>query len=242
MTQFMRRWRVRLTVPALVAALVTVAGFGLTAGPAQASGPCYYSGGTWFADTCWGSPHYIKSFTEEYAVPKNPSQPGASFGIWGGLEDGTGDTVLQGVLDWGGSSWSVYPEYQWGTKDYQGTHIAANYNDTIVSTLTASSCSSGGECTWSEKVTDVSTNQSSTSKPIGSDVSFTELLGGVLEIHSISGCLELPASDHIAFRDLKVVDSTGTSPTPDFGPSTPDKQCSMQVQYSPTSADFIWTP
>ncbi|HEY2242399.1 MAG TPA: hypothetical protein VGI21_26595 [Streptosporangiaceae bacterium] len=242
MTRFVGRWRRRLMISALATTLITMAGFGLTAASAQASGPCYYSGGTWFADTCWGSPHWIKSFTEEYAVPKNPSKGGATFAIWGGLENGAGNTVLQGVLNWDGSSWSVYPEYQWSTKDYQGTHISAAYNDTITSTLTASSCSSSGACTWTETVKDSRTGQTSTSKPIGSDAVFTELLGGVLEIHSISGCIELPASDHIAFRDLKVVDSTGTSPTPVFGPSTPDPQCSMKVQYSSTSADFIWTP
>ena len=167
----------------------------------------YYQGRDWFADTRWGDTHYIRSFTEEYAVPKDPSKGGASFAIWGGLEDGTGDTILQGVLNWDGGSWSVHPEYQWGGpggQDTQGT-------------------------------------QSST-KPIGSQVSFAELLGGVLEVRSISGCLELPASDHIAFRDLKVVDSAGSSPSPVSGWNTPDPQCSMKVDYTATSADFIWTP
>ena len=247
MAQFLWRWRRRLMISALATSLVTLAGFGLTAGSAQAAaGGCVWPpGGDWFAVTCYNTAHYVQSFQEEYAVPKDPSAPGASFSIWGGLQNAIGDTVLQGVLTWGGSSWSVYPEYQWGGpkgKDYQGTHISAQYNDTIISTMTASECSGAGACVWIVSVKDTRTGQTSTSKAIGSDTVFIQLLGGVLEVRSISGCLELPASDHIAFRDLKIVDSTGASPSPTFLPSTPDKQCSMKVAYSPTSADFTWTP
>ena len=245
MTRFARRWRMRLMISTLATSLVTLAGFGLTTGSAQAAvGGCTFpTGGDWFAVTCYNTAHYIQSFQEEYAVPKNPSQPGASFSIWGGLQDkgGTG-TVLQGVLTWNGSSWSAYPEYNWNGGDVQGNHLVVQANDTIISTMTASECSSAGACVWRENVTDTRTGQGSTSEPIGSDAVFTQLLGGVLEVRSASGCLELPASDHIAFRDLKVVDSTGASPSPTFLPSTPDKQCSMKIAYGPTSADFTWTP
>ncbi|MGF7234246.1 MAG: hypothetical protein ACQSGP_04690 [Frankia sp.] len=180
-------------------------------------------------------------------MPSNPSKQGASFALWGGLEDSGGDTVLQNILNWNGSSWSIYPEYFWGggtasPKDYQGTHITVKASDTIVSSLVAYDCSSGGHCTWSETVTDANTGQQSTSKPIGSEVAFNTLLGGVLEIHSVSGCVELPASGHAAFRDLQVGDITGAYPTPVFGNSTPDPQCSMKVTSSATSADFIWSP
>ena len=245
MTGFLKRWRRRLMISTLATSLVSLAGFGLTAGSVQAAvGGCTFpTGGDWFAVTCYNTAHYIQSFQEEYAVPKNPSKPGASFSIWGGLQDagGTG-TVLQGVLTWSGTSWSAYPEYNWNGGDVQGNPLSVQANDTIISTMTASECSGAGACVWRENVTDTRTGQGSTSEPIGSDAVFTQLLGGVLEVRKIAGCLELPASDHIAYRDLKIVDSTGASPSPTFLPSTPDKQCSMKIQYSPTSADFIWTP
>jgi hypothetical protein len=111
MTRFLKRWRRRLMISTLATSLVTLAGFGLTTGSAQAAaGGCVWPpGGDWFAVTCYNTAHYVQSFQEEYAVPKDPSTPGASFSIWGGLQNAIGDTVLQGVLTWGGSSWSVYP-------------------------------------------------------------------------------------------------------------------------------------
>jgi hypothetical protein len=64
----------------------------------------------------------------------------------------------------------------------------------------------------------------------------------VLEVHSASGCLSLPPSGHIAFRDISVENLNYQYPTPDFGAGTPDRQCSMTASATATSTDFLWKP
>ena len=211
---------------------------------AQTVGPCTFpAGGDWFAVTCWGSTEPLSYESEEYAVPSNPTASGANFALWGGMEDAGGDTVLQGVLSWDGSSWSMYPEYWYANgKDLQGTHVPVKAGDTIYSELEAYNCTSAGLCTWAETIVDLS-NDTGSSQTIGSGVSFTLLLGGVLEVHSASGCAELPASGHAVFRQIGALYLSGATVTPVFGASTPDKQCSMQKPlWSATSTDFLWTP
>ena len=239
------RWLAASTMATVLAAIGL---FGLAATPALASGACTFpSGGDWFAVTCWNSSYPLMSLSEEYAVPAAPSSTGeSSFAIWGGLQDAGGDTVLQNVLNWNGSSWSAYPEYYWAgnTSDPHNmnwTSIPVYPGDTLTSTITATSCNSEYHCTWSETIHDVNTDGNSSSSAIGSLSVFTQLLGGVLEVRSAHGCASLPYDGHIAFRDISVTDNqTFNHPAVTFGNSTPDYQCSMVVDSSPTSADFIW--
>jgi hypothetical protein len=213
-------------------------------------GPCFFgTGGDWWAASCYGAePSWVTSMSEEYAVPTNPAKDGALIFLWGGLEDGSGDTVLQDVLTWGANGtivtnpniWYVTPWYVWSNNSVTGPSIHVGAADTILATLTASSCNSGGDCTWALKATD-KTNGRSTSYTVGSDVSFDLLLGAVMEVPTASGCVETPANGHAAFRQLAVTGNNGTI-TPDFGTSTPDPQCSVSITASPTGGDILWKP
>jgi hypothetical protein len=215
-----------------------------------AGGPCYFgTGGDWWAASCYGAePNWVTSMREEYAVPSDPAKDGALIFLWGGLEDGSGNTVLQDVLTWGANGtivtnpniWYVTPWYVWSNNSVVGPSIHVAPVDTIVATLTASDCSSGGACTWVLGATDA-TNGRSTTYTIGSDVSFDLLLGAVMEVPTAQGCVETPTNGHAAFRDLAVVGNGGDI-TPSFGTSIPDSQCSVSITASPTGADILWKP
>jgi hypothetical protein len=89
---------------------------------------------------------------------------------------------------------------------------------------------------------DASTGKFTVSPAIGSTNAFNELLGGVLEVHSASGCLSLPRNGHIAFRDISVENLNFQYPTPALGAGTPDRQCGMTARASSTATDILWTP
>jgi hypothetical protein len=245
MIKVMRRW---LALPVMATVVAAIGVFGLPASPAMASGPCTFpTGGTWFGVTCWNSTYPLVDESEEYAVPADPSSTGEStFSLWGGLQDAVGDTVLQNVLYWNGYSWSAYPEYYWGLtspkpQNKNWTPISANPGDTLTSTIDSVSCDGAGQCTWLLTVEDLNSGESSTSALIGSDAVFTQLLGGVFEDHTASGCASLPANDHVAFRQISAKNNQVLNVvSPQFAGSTPDHQCSMVVASSPTSTDFTW--
>jgi hypothetical protein len=96
---------------------------------------------------------------------------------------------------------------------------------------------------WSETIHDENTDGNSSSAAIGSQVVFTQLLGGVLEVRSAHGCLSLPYNEHIVFRNISVTDNQYPFDHPGvtFGKSTPDPQCSMKIADSASSADFTWS-
>jgi hypothetical protein len=242
MIRLIRRWAAMLVMATMVASM----GIFAVASAASASGPCTFpTGGDWFAVTCWNSSYPLVSESEEYSVPLAPSSTGkSSFAIWGGLQDAAGSTVLQNVLNWNGNSWSAYPEYFWGygsgNHDYPA--IPVYPGDTLTSTISSLGCDSAGHCTWNLTIHDVNTDGNSSSGAIGSQVVFTQLLGGVLEVRSASGCASLPYNGHIAFRQIAVTNNQYpfNHPAVQFGNSTPDHQCSMTVSSSASSADFVW--
>jgi hypothetical protein len=245
MTTSTRRYRSRwLAFFAAGTLAATAAISGVTAPSALASEECYASNPAYFADSCWDSSVPLTGMTDEFAVPPNPTSTGkSSFAIWGGLDESSSATVLQNVLFWNGSSWSYYPEYYIGDgRNFNYTAIPVSAGNTLVSKITSSDCDSAGQCTWTLTADDASTGKFSVSPPIGSLSSFNFLLGGVLEVDSASGCLSLPPSGHIAFRNISVENLNFQYPTPDFGVGTPDHQCSMTVSASATSTDFLWAP
>ncbi len=218
--------------------------------PASTGGPCSLgTGGVYWAASCYGSqPTWVTSMVQDQAVPSNPAKTGALIFLWGGLEDGMGDTLLQDVLTWGANGnivtnpdvWYVTPWYLWGNTSVIGPSIHVHPVDTIVQSLTASNCNSSGDCTWVLKATDT-TLGTSTSYTVGSEVPFTLVLGAVMEVPSGEGCVETPTNGHAAFRNLVMEGNTGTI-TPDWGNNTPDPQCSVSITTTPTAADILWKP
>lgn len=246
MIRMMRRW---LTTSAMATFAAAALVFGLAPSPANAAlvpGPCTFpTGGTWFGVTCWNSPRPLVWEYEKYIVPQNPEKQGATFSLWGGLQDTGQDAVLQNVLSWNGSSWSFYPEYFWGLgtsdlRDKQWTHIAVKAGDILQSTISASGCDGEGHCIWVLTAADLTTEQFSVSGEIGSKNVYEQLLGGVFEYHSGAGCIELPYNGIASFRNIQAKEINNTVPTPTFGNSTPDHQCSMVVKSNSTATDFVW--
>jgi len=217
---------------------------------AAAGGPCGFAkGGDYWAASCYGSqPTWVTSMVQDQAVPSNAAKTGALIFLWGGLEDGKGDTLLQDVLTWGANGnivtnpdiWYVTPWYLWANTSVIGPSIHVHPVDTIVQSLTASDCNSSGDCTWVLKATDT-TLGTSTSYTVGSEVPFTLVLGAVMEVPSGEGCVETPTNGHAAFRNLVMEGNTGTI-TPDWGNNTPDPQCSVSITTTPTAADILWKP
>ena len=182
---------------------------------------------------------------EDYVVPQKPEDTGATISYWGGLQDTGQDAVLQNVLLWSGSSYTYYPEYFWGLgtsdeRDKQWTAIPVSPGDVLQSTISADDCDGEGHCTWVLIGEDLNTGQVTQSDDIGSANVYEQVLGGVFEYHSGSGCIELPYNGQLAFRNIEVEQLNGTVPTPQFGNSTPDPQCSMVVTSNSTAAEFVW--
>src|SRR6185437_5162519 len=216
---------------------------------APLSGPCGFgTGGHWWAASCYGSaPEWVTSFDQEYAVPSNPAKTGALIFLWGGIENATGDTLLQDVLTWGANGnivtqpniWYVNNWYLWpGNNSVISPAMHVNPTDTIVADLTASKCSSTGACTWVLKSTDTVSGRS-TSYTVGSGVAFDLLIGSDMEVPSGEGCVETPTNGHAAFRDLVIKGNSGTI-TPDFVISYPDPQCSISMTQTSSAADILW--
>jgi hypothetical protein len=212
------------------------------------SGPCGFgSGGPWWAASCYGSdPAFVTSMDQEYAVPTNPATDGALIFIWGGLEDATGNTILQDVLTWGANGdivtnpniWYVTPWYGADNDYVTGPSIHVAVADTIVADLTASDCSSSGVCTWTLASTD-KTNGRSTSYTVTTSVPWDLVIGSDLEIPGNNPCGELPTNGHAAFRDLVLTGNDGAI-TPDFGTSLPDPHCSVSITQAANGADILW--
>lgn len=218
---------------------------------AAGSGPCYFGkGGDYWAASCYGTdPSWVTSMTQEYAVPSDPAKDGALIFAWGGLEDANGNTLLQDVLTWGANGdivtnpniWYVTNWYLWpGNNSVISPSMHVEPASTIVASLTASKCSSNGECTWLLKSADKNDGASVT-YTVHSDVVFDLLMGAVMEVPRATGCVETPANGHAAFRDL-VVDGDNGTITPDFGTSIPDSQCSVSITQESNGADILWKP
>jgi hypothetical protein len=187
-------------MPAMVALAAALA-LGITPPAANAAlspGPCHFpAGGTWFGVTCWNSPSPLDWMGEDYVVPQKPEDTGATISYWGGLQDTGQDAVLQNVLLWSGSSYTYYPEYFWGLgtsdeRDKQWTAIPVSPGDVLQSTISADDCDGEGHCTWVLIGEDLNTGQVTQSDDIGSANVYEQVLGGVFEYHSGSGCIELP--------------------------------------------------
>jgi len=219
-----------------------------TGGTAPVGQACVWpTGGVWWAASCYESqPDWATSMTQEYGVPTDPAKDGALIFIWGGMEDASGDTLLQDVLTWGANGtivtnpniWYVTPWYLWSNNSVIGASIHVGVADTIVTGLTASNCNSSGACTWALTADDT-TNGRSTSYTITSGVSFQLIMGSVLEIPGNNACDELPTNGHAAFRDLVLVGNNGTI-TPNFGASTPDAHCSVSITQASNGGDILW--
>jgi len=222
-----------------------------TRSPILPAGACGFGpGGVYWAASCYGSsPSWVTSFDQKYAVPSNPAKTGALIFLWGGIENAEGNTLLQDVLTWGANGnivtqpniWYVNNWYLWpGNNSVHSASMHVNPNDTIIADLTASNCTSGGQCTWALTSTDTVSGRT-TSMTIGSGVAFNLLIGSAMEVPRAQGCVETPASGHAAFRNLTVKGNTGTI-TPTFGVSYPNPQCSITMNQTSSASDIIWKP
>lgn len=217
---------------------------------APGSGPCYFgSGGPWWAASCFGTdPSWVYYMYNGYAVPSNPAKDGALIFIWGGLEDATGDTLLQDVLTWGANGnivtnpniWYVTNWYLWpGNNSVISPSMHVAPVDSITAILNASNCdSAGNDCTWQLQSIDENSGKSVTLN-VTASVAFDLLLGAVLEVPSGSGCVEMPANGHAAFRGLYVEGNNGQI-TPNFGTTITDPQCSVSIKTTSSAADILW--
>jgi hypothetical protein len=217
---------------------------------APSSEPCFAQpNGTWWADSCSKSSNWVISMGQRQSVPSNPSKSGALIYLWGGLEDTSGDTVLQDVLTWGShpgvvsnpNIWYVTPWYGHGGTYVHGNSIHVGAGDTIDPGLNAYDCGGGGACSWHLSATDEN-NGLSTTYSVTSGVAFTSTLGAVMEVVQASGCDEMPANGQDAFRSLSV-DGNGGAITPNFGaPQILDNQCSIAITQSSTGGTITWKP
>jgi hypothetical protein len=237
------RWNLACPYPTLVPS---------RSGPAApASSSCEANNPAWWAEVCWNAPTWLDFMQEDFGAAGNPADDGALMFIFPALQYKNQDSILQPVLTWGANAdngitnpniWYITSWYVYSGGYVYGNSAHVEAGAPIEGTLEATNCNGSGDCTWTVLTTDESTGQQSVLSPIGSDVPYTLVNGGVLEVATYSNCDQLPPSNQAAYRNLVVEDSAGDFLSPSFSAFTPDAHCGAEVyQYSSTGATIKWS-
>jgi hypothetical protein len=198
----------------------------------------------WVEDADWTSPSPATRLTSTFGVPSAPSSSaGQVVFFFPGMEPRDGTIILQPVLQWGASaaggsaSWGI-ASWSCGPSCVHSKLAAARAGDTIVGTITGSSCSSTGACSWKIVTTDASSGKSTTLSTRGDKESYVWLFGGVLEAYGVSACKQYPASAKETFSAVDFYDTKGDLLAPSYAADVlgTSPSCSFHVAPSTSGA------
>ena len=169
----------------------------------------------WVEDADWTSPSAATRMTSTFGVPTAPSSSaGQVVFFFPGMEPRDGTIILQPVLQWGASaaggsaSWGI-ASWSCGPSCVHSKLTAVRAGDSIAGSITGSSCSSAGACSWKIVTTDSTTGKSTTLSTRGDTESYVWLFGGVLEAYGVSACKQYPASGKETFSAVDFYDGGG---------------------------------
>jgi hypothetical protein len=180
----------------------------------------------WVEDTYWVSPGWIKEIKANWTVPADPpTKSGQIVFFFPSIEPSVSapSPIIQPVLQWGVSAAGGGPYWaiaSWYCNTAPGVCIHSTLTqvkagDALYGSVSGSSCTSAGVCTWTTTTKDLTTSVSHvlTAKDTHS---FFYAQGGVLEAYNITSCGNYPATTPLEYTNVYLYDSLGHVLTPSW--------------------------
>ncbi len=201
----------------------------------------------WVEDADWTSPSPATKLTSTFGVPSAPSSSaGQVVFFFPGMEPSDGTIILQPVLQWGasaaggGASWAI-ASWSCGPSCVHSKLTTVRAGDTIVGTITGSSCSSAGACSWKIVTADTTSGRSTTLNTRGDTESYVWLFGGVLEAYGVSACKQYPASGKESFASVDFYDAKGDLLAPSYASDLLGTSPSCSFHVAPSTNGAVLT-
>jgi hypothetical protein len=194
----------------------------------------------WIEAAWWHSTHWMKTFHGRFGVPHNPSRAGSqTIFLFPSFEPGTGNAIIQPVLQWGGGKyWAIASWYVGPGRVAHGPLKRVKVGDTLSGAMTSSKCTSSGHCTWKVVTKDL-THAASSTINIKTKVPYTEVQGGVLESYGVNSCSEYPSNGTEGFHDMSFANHLGTV-HPKFKKFYWRTTCKEKIVSSPSLVFLNW--
>ena len=202
----------------------------------------------WVENVNWTAPAYITRLYAAWHAPTYPTQSGSSGSggqllyFFPGTEPSVGGDIYQPVLSYGYNS-ANYEISSWyvGPNVYHSKFQAIPAGAGIIGTITGSSCTSTGTCTY-VVTTNAWTERKSVSVTVRGGGAQRWVFGGVVEVYNVTSCDQMPASRAIQFYSIGLWHGA-TKYTPawsnGFGNGLP-APCSRKISSSPSVVNLKW--
>ncbi|HUJ57588.1 MAG TPA: hypothetical protein VLX92_03835 [Kofleriaceae bacterium] len=208
--------------------------------PAGVAEPTYTG---WVSDEGKWAPSWWHKLTATWSVPTSPSHyTGQTIFLWPGFEPNGVAAVVQPVLQYGpstaggGQYWTIASWYCASSCPH-GTLRRVSVGDVIEGTVSGSSCTSKGVCTWA--ITTKDKHSGATSTLSRRDSHPMALAITTLEVWNLKSCNELPSSGGESF-DITVDNASGSVSTSGWG-KWKASNMSPSCNYSESSSDHAHT-
>jgi hypothetical protein len=196
----------------------------------------------WVEDANWTSPSAATRLTSRFSVPAAPSSSsGQVVFFFPGMEPADGTIILQPVLQWGvsaaggGTNWQI-ASWSCGPSCVHSKLVKVNTGDSLIGTISGSSCSSTGQCSWKIVTKDATTGKSTTLTTQGDSESYVWLFGGVLEAYGIDTCDQYPANGKETFSSVDFFDQSGNLLAPSYAADVLGAAPACSFRVAPTGS------
>jgi hypothetical protein len=173
---------------------------------------------SYYTGTAWGqisaSWHVPAAPVPQYGLVSGSEQVFYSFPA---LEPVSGASILQPVLTYGtsmgygGNFWTATSWYCGSTCEHSSSVLSVSTGDSLVGSVTGSSCSNGS-CTWTVVTVDVRTG--GRSNLVVTDTSgYRQAFGGAMEVYDLNSCPYYPASG-VFLKGISLYDQSNHQATP----------------------------
>lgn len=193
--------------------------------------------------------HQITTGWRVPPVPSGGYSGTQTFYSFPGLENGS--YILQPVIQYGyngkfgGSHWSAASwRCNYGSDCLYGTPITMSAGASVFGSVQASACT-GGSCTWTMLVVDVTTGSRSNWTATDGD-DYYRSVGGAAEVYGLTSGTQYPGTG-VFFSGLNLEDKNGNTVTPSWADSvqsglSPSCQFSVATTASLVDLYFNYTP
>lgn len=203
----------------------------------------------WLESVQYTGAEAFSSLEAGWRIPAAPTSTGvyssgAVYYSFPGLMNGT--YILQPVIQYGawtgagpygGNYWTMVPwRCNSGSDCTHGTAVSVSPGDSVTGSVTSASCS-GGTCTWTVALTNVTTS-ASTSMSFSDSNNYSYSTGGAVEVYGLTGCSNFPAAG-IYYSGIKLRNQSAAVVTPywtPFSQTSPSPSCGYAVSHSASTA------
>jgi hypothetical protein len=205
----------------------------------------------WVGASEWVSPSWIRKITADWVVPSAPAKDDNQLiYFFPSIEPlpTSPSPILQPVLQYGvspaggGAYWAIG---SWNCHSAPGpcTHSAITKvaaGDKLYGSVSGSSCSAEGVCTWTITIKDETTGKSHSLKAKNDTETFRFAQGGAFEAYRITACNQLPAAGSLEFTRIKLYDENLAAMTPAWSNQlyVSSTICGAAVTSTKTTATF----